>query len=77
MISCILSSVITITLQASTRRYCRCLYPGIYRTRAPLLKYVTWLLVSDILRGTSRAACAGHDIAGPGLHVEVRVLACR
>ncbi len=39
--------------------------------------HVTWRLVSDIRRGTSRNARAGHDIAGPGLHLEVRVLACQ
>ncbi len=33
--------------------------------------YITWRLVSDIRRGTRRAACAGYDIAGPGIHLEV------
>ena len=35
--------------------------------------------LSDIRCGTSRNARAGHDsdIAGPGLHLEVRVLACQ
>ncbi len=30
-------------------------------------------LVADIRRGTSRAARAGHDIAGPGLHSGLEV----
>ena len=42
-----------------------------------LLFPVTWRLVSDVGRGTRGAARAGHDIAGPGLHLEVRVLACQ
>ena len=40
-----------------------------------LLFPVTWRLVSDVGRGTRGAARAGHDIAGPGLHLEVLVLA--
>ncbi len=40
-----------------------------------LLIRVTWRLVSDVLRGTRGAARAGHDVAGPGLHLEVLVLA--
>ena len=40
-----------------------------------LLFPVTWRrLVSDVGRGTRGAARAGHDVAGPGLHLEVRVL---
>ena len=41
-----------------------------------LLFSITWRLVSDVGRGTRSAARAGHDIAGPGLHLEVRVLVC-
>ena len=42
-----------------------------------LLFRVTWRLVSDVGRGTRGAARAGHDVAGPGpgLHLEVLVLA--
>ena len=42
-----------------------------------LLFPVTWRLVSDVGRGTRGAARAGHDVAGPGpgLHLEVLVLA--
>ncbi len=32
-------------------------------------------MVSDVGRGTRGAARAGHDITGPGLHLEVLVLA--
>ena len=34
---------------------------------------VTLLPVSDILRGPRRAPCAGHDIAGPGLHLDLPI----
>ena len=34
--------------------------------------HVTWRLVSDILRGPPRRTPpAGHDIAGPGLHLDL------
>ncbi len=47
----------------------------IYISLSSLLFRVTWRLVSDVLRGTSGAARAGHDVAGPGLHLEILVLA--
>ena len=40
-----------------------------------LLFPVTWRLVSDVGRGTRGAARPGHDVTGPGLHLEVLVLA--
>ncbi len=40
-----------------------------------LLFCVTWRLVSDVGCWTHGAARAGHDVAGPGLHLEVLVLA--
>ena len=47
----------------------------IYISLSSLLFRVTWRLVSDVLRGTRGAARAGHGVAGPGLHLEVLVLA--
>ena len=35
------------------------------------LARVTWRLVSDIRRGPRCTARAGHDIAGPGLHMDL------
>ena len=32
---------------------------------------VTWRLVSDVRRGSRRSSPAGHDIAGPGLHLDL------
>ncbi len=40
-----------------------------------LLSLVTWRLVSDIRRWPRRATRPGHDVVGPGLHLEVLVLA--
>ena len=45
-------------------------------------EYVTWRLVSDIRRGARRATRSGHDVAGPGLHLDrsdarLRRAACR
>ena len=40
-----------------------------------LLFPVTWRLVSDVGRGTRGATRAGHDVTGPGLHLEFLVLA--
>ncbi len=57
------------------------LYPltGTINIRLSALLFpVTWRLVSDVGRGTRCAAArAGHDVAGPGpgLHLEVLVLA--
>ena len=47
----------------------------IYISLSSLLFRVTWRLVSDVRRGTRGAARAGHDVACPGLHLEVLVLA--
>ena len=32
---------------------------------------VTWRLVSDVRRGSRRSTPARHDIAGPGLHLDL------
>ena len=32
---------------------------------------VTWRLVSDVRRGSRRSSPARHDIAGPGLHLDL------
>ncbi len=47
----------------------------IYISVCSLLSRVTWLLVSDVRRGIRGAARPGHDVAGPGLHLKVLVLA--
>ena len=47
----------------------------IHISLSALLFPVTWRLVSDVGRGTRGAARAGHDVADPGLHLEVLVLA--
>ncbi len=74
VISRILSAVITITLQAVLHMsVIRVIFN---RSCSPSSRHLAGL-VSDIRRGTSSAARAGHDIAGPGLHLEVRVLACQ
>ena len=53
----------------------------IYIRFSSLLLRVTWRLVSDVRRGTRGAARAGHDVAGPGLDLnlpiaQVRCTAC-
>ena len=45
---------------------------GIYCDCAQFQGRVTWRLVSDFLRGSRRASPAGHDIAGPGLHLDLQ-----
>ena len=46
---------------------------GIYCDCALFYGRVTWLLVSVVRRGSRRAspAAGGHDIAGPGLHLDL------
>ena len=44
---------------------------GIYCDCALFQGRVTWRLVSDFLRGSRRASPAGHDIARPGLHLDL------
>jgi hypothetical protein len=36
-----------------------------------LRRHVTWRLVSDVRRGPRRAPRAGHDVAGPDLHLDL------
>ena len=38
---------------------------------------VTWWLVSDILWRARRSPPAGHDIAGPGLHMDLPIAQVR
>ena len=79
VISCILSAGVTTALLASTVTDTSVLlfpFTGPIHIRLSALLFpVTWRLVSDVGRGTRGAARAGHDIAGPGLHLEVLVLA--
>jgi hypothetical protein len=48
------------------------IYIYISTSMCSFLSRVTWRLVSDVRRGTRCAVRAGHDVAGPGLHLEVR-----
>ena len=42
-----------------------------------LLFPVTWRLMSDVGRGTRGAASAGHDVAGPGLDLNLPIAQVR
>jgi hypothetical protein len=50
---------------------------SIYMCVFSLLLRVTWRLVSDVRRGTRGASSAGHDIAGPGLHLNLPIAQVR
>jgi hypothetical protein len=69
-ISCILPAVLTTTLWASTRWYCRSPKPGLYSesTCSALLGRITWRLVSDIRRGPAapRAPAPLGSLGFPG-----------
>ncbi len=73
VISCTLSAGITTSVNTSVLPFA--LTGTVKISVCSLLSCVTWQLVSDVRRGTRNAARAGHDVAGPGLHLEVLVLA--